>query len=271
MIRLSEVALLLLLAIPSAQARQSSEETNRSQTVQTSPAAQQRATRLSAQRPEQVSERALLKNIWSDQKHIWSAPLRRESYRSPFLLPFAAGTAALIATDKQTGRALSEGAPGTGFDASNVISHLGSAEAVIGFTGAYYGFARLVHSDRARKTGLIAGEALADSGIIAGILKAATQRERPAQPNGQRIDDARGRFWAGGGDFPSGHAISVWTLAAVFGERYPDRPAVRCAAYGLAGLVSVSRLTARQHFPSDVLVGSVLGYLIGRYVVHSHR
>jgi hypothetical protein len=32
--------------------------------------------------------------------------------------------------------------------------------------------------------------------------------------------------------------------------------------------VSVSRVLAREHFPSDVLVGSTLGYLIGGYVVH---
>ena len=30
-------------------------------------------------------------------------------------------------------------------------------------------------------------------------------------------------------------------------------------AYGLASLVSVSRVKGQQHFPSDVLIGSVLG------------
>ena len=29
-------------------------------------------------------------------------------------------------------------------------------------------------------------------------------------------------------------------------------------------------MTARKHFPSDVLVGSTFGYLIGGYVVHHH-
>ena len=30
------------------------------------------------------------------------------------------------------------------------------------------------------------------------------------------------------------------------------------------------RVTSRRHFPSDALVGSVFGYLIGGYVVHHH-
>ena len=38
--------------------------------------------------------------------------------------------------------------------------------------------------------------------------------------------------------------------------------------YGLASTVSVTRVTAGQHFPSDVFVGSILGYLIGDYVAH---
>ena len=38
--------------------------------------------------------------------------------------------------------------------------------------------------------------------------------------------------------------------------------------YSLATTVSASRVIARQHFPSDVVVGSVFGYLIGGYVVH---
>ncbi len=218
-----------------------------------------------------VSERTLPGNIWNDQKHIWRAPFRASSYHPAFILPLTAATAALLATDRQVAGELTERRPGTAFDAGKDISYLGSAETVIGFSCAWYAFGRLAHRDNARETGLLAIEGLADSGIVVGILKAASQRERPADLNGTPIDGARGRFWAGGGAFPSGHAISIWTLASVFSGSYPDRPEVKYAAYGVAGLVSASRLAARQHFPSDVLIGSVLGYLIGHYVVRAHH
>jgi len=42
---------------------------------------------------------------------------------------------------------------------------------------------------------------------------------------------------------------------------------VPVAAYGLAGFLAGSRVSSRKHFPSDVLVGAALGYLIGRRVV----
>jgi membrane-associated phospholipid phosphatase len=219
---------------------------------------------------KKAAETAFLKNLWCNQKTIWGAPLRAQQHLG-FILPLAGATAALIATDKSVGRELSERPPGAVLDASTDIAHLGSAEGIIGFAGAFYGVARLTHNERMRETALLSIEALADGGIVQGLLKVTTQRERPTQNNGQlRIDDARGRFWSGGSSFPSGHAMSAWTLASVFASRYPDKPAVKYGAYGLAVLISASRLTARRHFPSDVLVGSVFGYLIGRYVVRAH-
>jgi hypothetical protein len=35
-------------------------------------------------------------------------------------------------------------------------------------------------------------------------------------------------------------------------------------------LVSLGRITAQKHFPSDVVVGGTLGYLIGGYVFRQH-
>jgi hypothetical protein len=56
-------------------------------------------------------------------------------------------------------------------------------------------------------------------------------------------------------------------MAHVVANRYPSWH-TRVVVYGLATAVSASRVMARQHFPSDVLVGSTLGYLIGGYVVN---
>lgn len=219
----------------------------------------------------EVSERSLLRNVLCDQKIIWSAPLRSRNHL-PYVIPVAAATAGLIAADQSVGRKLTERPPGTAFDVSRKISLTGTVGSLVGFAGAYYGVARLTHNQRMREDALLSFETLADTGIVQGVLKVTTQRERPAQPDGLlRIDDARGKFWAGGASFPSGHATSAWALASLFASRYPDKPVVRYGAYGLAAAISASRLTGRQHFPSDVVVGSVFGYLIGRYVARIHH
>jgi hypothetical protein len=38
----------------------------------------------------------------------------------------------------------------------------------------------------------------------------------------------------------------------------------------MATAVSVARVTGRNHFPSDALVGSAVGYLVGGYVYRQH-
>jgi hypothetical protein len=46
---------------------------------------------------------------------------------------------------------------------------------------------------------------------------------------------------------------------------------MKIMAYGLASLVDYSRIRGRQHFPSDVLVGSIMGNLIAQNVYSRHH
>jgi len=41
--------------------------------------------------------------------------------------------------------------------------------------------------------------------------------------------------------------------------------------YSAATGVSLTRVMGQQHFPSDVLVGSAAGWLVGRYVFRKHH
>jgi membrane-associated phospholipid phosphatase len=215
-----------------------------------------------------ISEKSIFRNLLCDQKAIFSAPLHSGRHLR-VILPLAGITAALIASDKYVGRSLTDGSPGTAFKISRGISQMGTAEATFAFAGAYYGISRVTRNERMRKTALLSVEALADAGVVQRVLKAAANRERPADTNGLSIENGRGAFWGGGSSFISGHATTVWALASVFAARYPDKRWVRYASYGLAGLVSISRIPARRHFPSDVVVGSAFGYLIGQYVARN--
>src|SRR5712691_7509613 len=69
--------------------------------------------------------------------------------------------------------------------------------------------------------------------------------------------------------FQSSHAIGSWALARVIASEYPNK-LTQFGVYAFATAISVSRVTATKHFPSDALVGSVFGYLIGGYVVRHH-
>jgi hypothetical protein len=59
----------------------------------------------------------------------------------------------------------------------------------------------------------------------------------------------------------------TWTIASTVAHSYHSVP-VDILMYGIATTVSGVRITGREHFPSDVFVGSLFGYLIGDYVAH---
>jgi membrane-associated phospholipid phosphatase len=207
-------------------------------------------------------ESRFVKNILRDQRAIWTSPFHVRRADSRWLLPLGLSTVALVATDRHTAGALDDD---DHLNISHDISYLGSTYGTGGIAAAFYLVGRAAHNARARETGLLGGEALIDGGIVSLALKGVSQRPRP------RVDDASGEFFDRGNSFPSGHAIAAWSLASVVAEEYHDRRVVRFGAYGLAAAVSVARYTGRNHFLSDVLVGSVIGYGIGHYVYRAHH
>jgi membrane-associated phospholipid phosphatase len=208
-------------------------------------------------------ERQFFKNILRDQKAIWTSPFHLRGRDARWLAPLGVGTAALIATDRRSGDKIGEFHDQLDF--SRVVSYAGSDYGVSGVALTFYLAGRAKHNERARETGLLGAEALIDSAIVVNVLKAATQRRRPLAVKG------RGDFFKGGSSFPSGHAIESWSLATVIANEYHDHRLVQVTAYGIAGLVSLSRFTGRRHYLSDVLVGSAMGYGIGRYVYRAHH
>jgi len=191
------------------------------------------------------------------------APFHMHGRDARYLVPLGLGTAGLIATDQQTGDEVAEST--RPLSASRFISHAGSAYGVGAVAATFYIAGRAGHNMRARETGILGAEALIDSAIVVNVVKEITQRTRPTGGK------SRSDFFDGGTSFPSGHSIEAWSLATIIANEYHDHTAVQIAAYGIASAVSVARFTGRNHYLSDVLVGSALGYGIGRYVYHAHH
>ena len=208
-------------------------------------------------------EKNFFKNILRDQKAIWTSPAHFNSSDAKWVVPVGLATAGFIVTDRETGDAM---AKHTGqLDASRIISYAGSIYGVSAAAASFYLIGRATHNQRARETGILSAEAIINSGIVVTVLKEITQRARPL------TGKDRSKFFVGGSSFPSGHSIAAWSVATVVANEYHDHLAVQIAAYGIASAVSVSRYTGLHHYLSDVLVGSAMGYGIGRYVYRAHH
>ncbi len=202
-----------------------------------------------------------MKNILLDQKAIWTGPSRVRLHDATWLVPLGGLTAALLATDRDTSKHLSS-SPDR-LNRSRKISDFGAAS-FVGAAGGLYLWGRITHDDHKRETGLLSGEALINSLALNTAIKFAAGRERPLQENG------RGSFGQDGRSFPSDHAAAAWSVASVIAHEYPG-PLTKLLAYGLASAVSASRVTSKEHFPSDVLVGSAIGWFVGRQVYRAHH
>ena len=217
-------------------------------------------------RTKRSPERELLKNILRDQKAIWTWPLQIRGDQARWLFPLAGGTAALIATDRYTAEDAGEFNNNSTHQAiSTDVSYAGFVYGVAGVAGSFYLVGRITDNPKARETGLLVAEAAADGTIVSQVLKYIAQRPRPGS------DSGHGGFFDGGSSFPSAHSTVAWAMAAVVAHEYRGHKWVAISAYGIAALVGAARFAGHEHFLSDVLVGSVIGYGIGRHVYNAHH
>jgi membrane-associated phospholipid phosphatase len=210
---------------------------------------------------------ACLTDISRDQAGIWTAPARLRGRKLLWLVPFAAATGLALEYDVPAMNAL--GPSTTRIRVSNDFTHLGSGYTLVGAAGLTYLFGKLEHKEGPREAGMLALESLANTTLVVEGLKLATNRQRPYVPPG------KGGFWPDdvytlSSSFPSGHSAATWAVARVMVEETPGHPWLHVLFYGLATGVSIGRVTGENHFPSDALVGSVIGYMVGGYVYHHH-
>jgi len=221
-----------------------------------------------------ISIKNLPRRILLDQKEIWLFPvqLTRGRYWPPTLV-VAGGTAGLMVADAHAMPYFRRHA-GSWDDFNDALDGpiTSAGMGLVPLTLLAVGKVR--HDDYAIRTGLLSGEAFADGTVVDFALKAVTQRKRPRDvPAGAAFEDTffnRGKSSVFGSSFPSGHAVSAFSLATVVARRYGHHRWVPWAAYGAATAISLSRVTTQSHFPSDIFVGGVLGYSIARFEVLRH-
>jgi membrane-associated phospholipid phosphatase len=209
--------------------------------------------------PENRLFSPFVKHLITDQERFWTSPAHVQTKDLNWILPGAGLTAAFIATDSWWAKQV----PVSHVATSKKISDYGTYS-FLGLSGASFLLGQVKHDDQLSEAGLLAGEAALNSAGVAFAFKAMTQRQRPYQGNGH------GDFFAGGSSFPSEHSAIAWSVASVWAHEYPGWFS-QMAAYGLASAVTITRVTGKQHFPADAIIGSALGWYFGRQVYRAHH
>ncbi len=202
-----------------------------------------------------------LKHIATDQAQFWTEPTRFRVKDLKWAVPLIGVTAGFIASDQWWSKQVPDSS--SQLTRSLHISDY-SVYSLLGIGGGAFLLGQIKHDDHMSEAGLLSGEAAINSTGVTYLLKEITQRQRPTEGNGN------GNFFTGGASFPSEHSAIAWSIASVMAHEYPGS-LTQIAAYGLASAVTLTRVTARQHFPSDVIVGSALGWYFGRQTYRAHH
>src|SRR5260370_3551772 len=197
----------------------------------------------------------------NDQKHIWTMPARVRFSDATWLVPVGGLTAGPFVADRQFSAPLSKNPQR--LNRYGTLSNAGLG-ALIGAAGGLYFWEQITQDDDRIESVFLAVQAVLNSLVVVQTLKYAAERPRPFQDNGS------GRFFHGGTSFPSEHAAAAFAIAGVISHEYPG-PLTKLLSYGLASAVSFSRVRARDHFPSDVAVGGLIGDLIAQQVYSLHQ
>ena len=132
--------------------------------------------------------------------------------------------------------------------------------ALVGAAGAALAFG----DERMHNIGLISLESVAGAIGVSAAGKYAVGRARPGEERGPWSQVGNGsRSQA---SFPSGHSAVAFAAVTPFAQEY-DAPWL----YGVAALSSAGRVAARQHWVSDTVAGSLVGYVIGSWLWHAQR
>ncbi|MCP4215558.1 MAG: phosphatase PAP2 family protein [bacterium] len=215
--------------------------------------------------PSKKSEKDKIKNLLSS----FNLKLKNNRRTLLHVIGFSLVTGVLLRNDQVINRRAVEFRSRNSWVSTvgSKITHLGDKYANYGIIGAFYIGGMIFKSERAKETAKLSLLSYVQATIAVELLKQLAGRPRPSARIG--ID------WRGPGtaidnnntSFPSGHTITAWSLATVVANQYRHKKWVPWVSYSLATLVGFSRVTEKKHWFSDVFVGSVLGYVIGKFTI----
>ncbi|HKF41644.1 MAG TPA: phosphatase PAP2 family protein [Thermoanaerobaculia bacterium] len=155
---------------------------------------------------------------------------------------------------------------------SNFTNNVAAATTVFGAGGAWGTAGGLIivglvsGSDGMRDMGRDSLETLVFATTLNDlILKPGFGRWRPIEADGQNKFEPFSKH----NSFPSGHAVTAWSVASVVAMRAPGW-IIPTIAYGLATVVAFDRVNDQAHFMGDVVAGALFATATGRFLVKRH-
>jgi membrane-associated phospholipid phosphatase len=222
-----------------------------------------------------------ISGFFKDEAEVWTSPFHLDLKGVLVAGTVLATTALLVANDEGIYENVKsyQGRNPWVDKVSPVVTQLGDWGVNCGIAGLFFLGGVIARDEKARDTGLMAWETLLHTGFLVQVVKHLSGRQRPSVDNGRDHWYGPSAFFkrysegnfSSYDSFFSGHSVSAWGLATVIAENYGNHGWVPPVCYGLAALVGLSRLTEGAHWFSDVFLGAVVGFAVGKMVVRNQH
>ncbi len=153
-------------------------------------------------------------------------------------------------------------------DTKDKIADIGSAygniitPVIIG--GGIYSYGLFFKDDYIRETGRMVFEAVLYSGIITNVTKIISGRSRPYTERGPYFYNMF-TLNESSLSLSSGHTTVAFAMSSVLANRIKNVYAT-IGLYTLSAVTALSRIYSDEHWASDVVLASAIGYFVGDYI-----
>ena len=232
----------------------------------------QDSTQVKALHPQTRSgfDKQYFSSYLKDTRDILISPAKWKASQWISLAAIGATTGVLFAYDKQ----IKELSQKLRTPLSNDISRYGlepwgKGTYSLPLLGIFYLHGVIWKNPRSTRVGLLGVKAFVLTGAFTQVMKFAFQRERPNTTDNPYAFEG---FWGSykNESFFSGHTSSFFAIATIIACEYKDKKLIPPLIYTIAGIASLSRIHDNKHWASDVFIGAVVGYGIGK-LIYSHN
>ncbi|RYY58524.1 MAG: phosphatase PAP2 family protein [Chitinophagaceae bacterium] len=136
----------------------------------------------------------------------------------------------------------------------------------------------ILKNEKLRVTTALATQSYITATVWSTLFKAVSGRTRPDNYDaitGKNSTRFHGPFYkipnGQNSAFPSGHTTLAFAAATVYAKEYKNIPIVPVLSYGIASLISVSRIIENRHWATDLISGGLLGFACGTQVVNNYH
>lgn len=212
-----------------------------------------------------------LHSLWSDLKYEVSRPAHWHGKDFTRLGIVVGGAGLLAASDYSIKQVFIHNSGNFWTSVTNQIEPFGNAYSPY-LIGGMYLAGVITHDRKLESASLMTAKSVLISTLIYVTAKSVIRRGRPTYGNDPFSFDPAFSTNKTHTSFPSGHMLTVTTVATSLAELYgKDHPWVPWVAYSIAGMTGVTRLYQNRHWSSDVWVGASLGYFVTKSVFRHHR